>query len=93
MESTNITAPSLKDLTTENITKNVHLVNSPCPNRRAKYLLRSLVTHLHNYVRETRLSTDEWMMAIEFLTAVGQICTDVRQVSTAASDLLDAVSA
>jgi hypothetical protein len=36
---------------------------------------------MHDFARETRLSTDEWMQGIEFLTAVGQKCTDVRQVS------------
>ncbi|KEZ39587.1 Uncharacterized protein SAPIO_CDS9498 [Scedosporium apiospermum] len=88
MGSTKVTAPSLKDLTIDNITPNVHLVNSPCQNRRLKYLLERLVTHLHDFVRETRLSTDEWMTGIEFLTAVGQICTDVRQEFILLSDIL-----
>ena len=79
MTSSNV--PSTKDLTIDNITQNVHLINSQCPDRRSKYLLEKLVSHLHDYVRETRLSSAEWMKAIQFLTAVGQICTDVRQVS------------
>ena len=69
-----------KDLTIENITQNVHIINSQCEDRRLKYLLERAVVHLHDFVRETRLSTDEWMAAIHFLTAVGQICTSVRQV-------------
>lgn len=81
MASTNV-APDTKDLTIDNITQNVHLINSQCPDRRSKYLLEMLVTHLHDFVRATRLSTDEWMKAIHFLTSVGQICTDVRQVSS-----------
>lgn len=48
-----------------------------------KYVLERLVTHLHDFARETRLSTKEWMAGIEFLTAVGHICSDVRQVSVA----------
>lgn len=69
------------DLTTENITENVQIVNSSCSNRRVKYLFERFVVHLHDLVRETRLSTEEWMAAIEFLTKVGQKCTDTRQVS------------
>lgn len=73
--------PPLKDLTIQNITENVNLINSNCSNPRLKYILERLVSHLHEFARETRLSTKEWMAGIEFLTAVGQICTDVRQVS------------
>lgn len=71
---------NLMDLTIENITPNVHAINSQCPDLRLKYLLERVVTHLHDFARETRLSTDEWMSALLFLTKVGQICTDVRQV-------------
>jgi len=47
-----------------------------------KYVLERLVSHLHDFARETRLSTEEWVAGYEFLTAVGQICSDVRQVSS-----------
>jgi len=70
----------LKDLTIENITENVQAINSQAPDVRLRYLLERLVQHLHDFARETRLSTDEWMAGIEFLTAVGKKCTDVRQV-------------
>ena len=73
-------APSLKDLNTENITENTILINSLCEDLRMRYVMERLVSHLHDFARETRLSTREWMAGIEFLTAVGQICTDVRQV-------------
>lgn len=72
--------PSTKDLTIENITENVIAVNSQCKDARTKYVLERLVSHLHDFARETRLSTDEWMAGIQFLTRTGQICTDVRQV-------------
>lgn len=69
------------DLTIENITENVIKINSANPDARFKYVLERLVVHLHDFARETRLSTSEWMAAIQFLTRTGQICTDVRQVS------------
>jgi hypothetical protein len=71
---------SLKDLTIDNITENVHAINSQCGNLRLKYILERTVTHLHDLAKEVRLTTDEWMTALLFLTAVGQISSDVRQV-------------
>jgi len=71
---------SLKDLTIENITNNVRAINSTCPDPRLKFTLERVVVHLHDLARETRLSTAEWMKALLFLTEVGQICSDVRQV-------------
>lgn len=81
-------AVPMKDLTIENITENVHIINSQCPDRRFKYLIGRLVEHLHDLVRETRLSTNEWMAAIHFLTSVGQICSPVRQVHKSSIFLL-----
>jgi hypothetical protein len=74
------TVPTLKDLTIDNITENVHRINSQCADPRLKYVMERLVSHMHDFARETRLSFDEWMAGIQFLTQVGQICTDVRQV-------------
>lgn len=49
----------MKDLTTDNITENVHIINQQCPNPRTRYIFERLVTHLHDFAREMRLSTDE----------------------------------
>ncbi|KAF2644884.1 aromatic compound dioxygenase [Massarina eburnea CBS 473.64] len=83
-----VDVPILKDLTIDNITENVHRINSQGSDPRLKYILERLVTHLHDFARETRLSTDEWMAGIEFLTAVGKKCTDVRQEFILLSDTL-----
>ena len=72
--------PPMKDLTVDNITENTIRINSQSLDPRLTYVLDRLVTHLHDFARETRLSTKEWMAALNFLTAVGQICSDVRQV-------------
>jgi hypothetical protein len=82
MDPSQVKIPPIKDLTIENITKNVHVINSFNDDARLKYVMERLVTHLHDFARETRLSTDEWMAGIQFLTRVGQTCTDVRQVRT-----------
>lgn len=75
-----IPTPRLLDLTIDNITQNVVRINSQSGDARLNYLMERLVTHIHDFARETRLSTHEWMAAIQFLTGTGQICSDVRQV-------------
>jgi hypothetical protein len=80
MDPSPLNVPPLRDLTIENITENVILTNSLSEDARMKYVLERLVTHLHDFARETRLSFDEWMAGIKFLTETGQICSDVRQV-------------
>lgn len=80
MDPSLVKIPPLRDLTIDNITENVILINSLCQDARMKYVLERLVTHLHDFARETRLSFEEWMAGIRFLTETGQICTDVRQV-------------
>jgi protocatechuate 3,4-dioxygenase beta subunit len=78
----------MKNLTVDNITENVIRINSLCEDERMKYILERLVTHLHDFARETRLSSDEWMTGLRFLTDVGQITTDVRQEYILLSDVL-----
>lgn len=87
MDPSQVTIPPLKDLTIDNITDNVILINSLCQDARMKYVLERLVSHLHDFARETRLSSDEWMAGIQFLTATGKICSDVRQVLFSSSFL------
>src|SRR3954469_9850029 len=58
------------------------------PNPRAKFLLQELVKSLHDYVRKTDLTFDEWSTAIDFLTRVGQKCTPTRQEFILLSDVM-----
>jgi len=87
MDPSQVKIPELKDLTIDNITENVIRINSNNPDPRFKYVLERLVWHLHDFARETRLSTQEWMAGIQFLTSTGQICTDVRQEFILLSDI------
>ncbi|KAF2148486.1 cathecol 1,2-dioxygenase [Myriangium duriaei CBS 260.36] len=88
MDPSEVEIPPLKDLTIDNITDNVHLINSRCPDPRLKYVLELLVAHVHDFARETRLSSQEWMAGLQFLTSVGQISSDVRQEFILLSDVL-----
>ncbi|PVH70177.1 aromatic compound dioxygenase [Cadophora sp. DSE1049] len=84
----NPTAPQAKDLNADNITENAILINSQGDDPRLKYVLERLVTHVHDFARETRLSTKEWMAGLDFLVKVGQISTDVRHEFILLSDVL-----
>ncbi|UPL02025.1 hypothetical protein LCI18_013041 [Fusarium solani-melongenae] len=80
--------PPMMDLSADNITQNVHTINSLCPDPRLKWVIGRLVTHLHDFARETRLSSEEWMMGLKFLTETGQMCTELRQEFILLSDIL-----
>src|SRR6266700_3177947 len=58
------------------------------PDLRAKFLLQELVKSLHDFVRRTDLTFDEWGYAIAFLTRTGQKCNDSRQEFILLSDVL-----
>lgn len=58
------------------------------PDPRLRDVITSLVTHLHAFARETRLTEAEWEVAIRFLTDVGQISDDRRQEFILLSDVL-----
>jgi Catechol dioxygenase N terminus len=80
MDPKQVEVPPMPDLTIENITSNTNTINSQCSDARLRFVLSRAVTHLHDFARETRLSHDEWMAGIQFLTRVGQMCSEVRQV-------------
>lgn len=51
-------------------------------------VMRSLTRHLHAFARDVRLTQDEWMRGIEFLTRTGHITDDRRQEFILLSDVL-----
>ncbi|MGI5219102.1 intradiol ring-cleavage dioxygenase [Nocardia sp. CA-290969] len=61
-----------------------------CTDPRLRLIMQSLVHHLHAFIREVRLSEQEWQTAIEFLTAAGHITDDRRQEFILLSDVLGA---
>ena len=58
------------------------------PDTRLKFILEQAVTSLHDLVRRTNLTFEEWERAIEFLTRTGQTCTPLRQEFILLSDVL-----
>ena len=59
-----------------------------CTNPRLKLVMSALVQHLHDFAREVKLTEPEWMAAINYLTATGQMCDDKRQEFILLSDVL-----
>lgn len=57
---------------------------------RLRTVLRSLVAHLHSFIRDVRLTQREWETAIAFLTDTGHITDDRRQEFVLLSDVLGA---
>jgi hydroxyquinol 1,2-dioxygenase len=51
-------------------------------------LMTALVRHLHEFAREVRLTEAEWMAAMQWLTATGQISNEKREEFILASDVL-----
>jgi protocatechuate 3,4-dioxygenase beta subunit len=70
------------------LTEDVLRAYAETPDPRARELLTSLIRHLHAFASETRLTTQEWMAGLQFLTAVGQKCDDERQEFILLSDVL-----
>lgn len=61
-----------------------------CTDPRLKQVMTSLVRHLHGFIRDVRLTEDEWNTAVSFLTEVGHITDDRRQEFILLSDVLGA---
>jgi hydroxyquinol 1,2-dioxygenase len=60
--------------------------NTPDPRRKA--LITELVLSLHELVRKTGLTFEEWDFVIDFLTRTGQKCSATRQEFILLSDVL-----
>jgi protocatechuate 3,4-dioxygenase beta subunit len=72
----------------DTITANIQKLTEQTPNPRHRFIFKALIKHLHQFVNETSLTTDEWMAAIDFLTRTGQKCTPLRQEVILLSDVL-----
>lgn len=59
-----------------------------CTDDRLRDVMQSLTRHLHAFVREVRLTEEEWNAGIGFLTAAGHITDDKRQEFVLLSDVL-----
>ncbi len=81
--------PAAEQVTREReLTRRVIASFADCENPRLRQVLESLVEHLHAFVRDVRLTEEEWTAAIEFLRRSGDITNDARQEFILLSDVL-----
>src|ERR1700761_298567 len=83
-----IGARPMRNFDESNITAAVleRVKNAKTP--RARAISEALVRHLHAFVREIEPTQEEWGSAIEFLTRIGQMCSETRQEFILLSDTL-----
>jgi hydroxyquinol 1,2-dioxygenase len=78
----------MREFDGNSITQAVIARLAECDDPRFKRVMGSLLTHLHAFVRDVKLTEAEWLTTIQFLTDVGHTCTDKRQEFMLLSDTL-----
>jgi len=79
---------TMLNMTEEELTQVVLNRYENTPDVRLREILHSLIRHAHAFVRDVRLTEDEWLKGVLYLTSVGQICDDKRQEMILLSDNL-----
>jgi hydroxyquinol 1,2-dioxygenase len=79
---------SVRNLNQHTLTEAVIARLADTPDPRVKEIMTSLVSHLHAFAREVKLTEAEWFQGIEFLTRVGHMTDDKRQEFILLSDTL-----
>ena len=81
----------MRDITSRNLSEIVlEEYRETTQDPRMREIMSALLTHLHGFIKDTSLTLDEWMKAIEFLTATGKFCDEKRQEFILLSDTLGA---
>jgi protocatechuate 3,4-dioxygenase beta subunit len=75
-------------MTPDQLTERVLAAYADTADPRLRELVRALIGHLHAFAVETGLTPQEWLAALEFLTATGQKCDRERQEFILLSDVL-----
>src|SRR3954452_18680744 len=88
LEGLMTTVTTARRITADDITTEVLKRFESTPNPRLRELMMGIVKHLHAFARDVDLTEQEWFAGIEFLTAVGQKCSDNRQEFILLSDTL-----
>ncbi len=78
----------MQDRTAQDLTQAVLARLDGTTDARFRQIMTCLVTHLHDFIRETGLTETEWQDAVRFLTETGQKCDDRRQEFILLSDTL-----
>lgn len=71
-----------------NFTKSLIEAMGPKTPDRARFVLGNLIQHLHDFIRETELTPEEWMRGVQFVNAIGQISDSKRNEGQRICDVL-----
>jgi protocatechuate 3,4-dioxygenase beta subunit len=71
-----------------NLTEAVIARIRPDADPRVAEVMTALIRHVHDFVREVRLTPEEWEQGVAFLTELGRWCDDKRQEVILLSDVL-----
>jgi protocatechuate 3,4-dioxygenase beta subunit len=78
----------MPDLDVNTLTDAVLAQMDATPDPRLKEIAAAAVRHMHAFAVEVNLTPAEWLKGIEFLTAVGHMCTPIRSEFILLSDVL-----
>ncbi|KAL5116981.1 hypothetical protein ACEQ8H_005066 [Pleosporales sp. CAS-2024a] len=81
-------APDAKHRFDPNFTAAVINAMGPAVPERTRFVLSSLITHLHDFVREVELTNEEWFDGVRFVNLIGKTTTNVRNEAHRISDIL-----
>lgn len=79
---------AVEPMTEDRLTDEVVARLAATPDARLREVMQALVRHLHAFAKEVRLTDEEWLAGIRFLTETGHLCDDVRQEFILLSDTL-----
>jgi len=79
---------TIESMTEDGLTAEVVNRLGATPDPRLREIMQAAVRHLHEFAKEVRLTNEEWWAGVQFLTATGQMCDEVRQEFILLSDTL-----
>lgn len=82
-------------MATENVTSlgpefTQHVIDSMGPNTppRLREIMTSFIRHMHAFARETRLTSDEWLLGVNMINWAGQMSDEKRNEGQLLCDLI-----
>lgn len=66
------------------------VINAIGPNtpERTRFVMSSLIRHLHDFIREVELTNEEWFEGVRFVNSIGKTTTNTRNEAHRISDVL-----
>ena len=77
----------MAELSMEKFTDTVINAIGPNANSRAREVMTALIRHMHDFAREVKLTTPEYLAACDFVVSIGKISDDKRNEAILASDV------